>query len=78
MLHGCDPNRFLRCMIKKELIPHWNQLTYALNVGLRPQALASGQEIDRVQNGRLGNILLWPKVELLDALNNLGYQLLRG
>ena len=43
-----------------------------------PRALAAGQEIDRVQNGRLGNILLWPKVELPDALNNLGHQLRRG
>src|SRR3990172_4953952 len=44
----------------------------------RPQALASGQEINRVQNRGPGNFLLRSEVELLDTLHNLGHQLRRG
>jgi hypothetical protein len=42
------------------------------NFILHPRALPSGQEIDRVQNGCLGNVLLRPEVEFPDAFGNLG------
>lgn len=38
---------------------------------LQPQALACGQEINRVQNGNPGYLLLRPEVELLDTFDNL-------
>jgi len=55
-----------------------NESYYCFKISLQPQALASGQEINRVQNGGLGNVLLRSEVEPLDTLHNLGHQFRRG